>query len=596
MATKTIGTGGDYSTYASYLTYLQTLGTLSAPEVGKQKNEEITLSSPIDFSGFTPTSTNTWTLEAEAGASFRDNANKATNALRYNASNGAAITTAYNYNQIIAISVPFATMRNLQIRSTGFAAPFVSTFDVGNVTFDNMIVEAVGWNGARTVTLGGNGDKLRNSIIVLKSSVTQTPIAVQRNGQVRFCTIVRPSNFTTGSNMCESNYGTATFDSCVWIGFNNTMLGGGSLTGSNNATDQASFPTGLSGQTGLTPATEFEQPSNASSAMDWRLKSTSVKCAEKGSTDSTNGAADIIGTTRPQGTLYDVGCWELAAAGGGAFTLTASGVAFTLTGKAASLRRAATLTFGRGTFTESGKAAALRKGSKVTAANAAFTHAGKAAALRKTSNISAAKAAFTYTGNAVALSKGFRLSAAPSGFSLNGQPVALSAARKLAASKNAFVLTGQNATLIKVGGGQFTLAADVGAFTLAGKAAALRATRQLAIGSGTFALTGRDAGLSYVIRFLAAAGVFTLEGRDAALYAVKQLVAMPGTFTFDGKDIRFIAGEQFNFPDTEVVVAPWAQRTIIVALEPRTVYAQQRNTPFVTDEDRTIIAPNRRSN
>lgn len=313
MATKTIGTGGDYTSYASYITYLQTLGTLSAPEIGKQKNEELTVTN-IDFAGFTPTATNTWTLEADTGASFRDHANKATNGLRYNAANGAAIKQTANYGVAVKVSVPYATVRNLQIISTGNAQGLQSDFNIGNITFDNLIIQVVGYNGGASVSVRGSGDRIRNSIIIVDSSNTQLPISMELGASAHFCTFVRPSNYTLGADMCESKYGTATFNNCVWSGFNNTQLGGGSITGTNNATDQGSFPTGLSGQTGLTPSTEFEQPSNSGGAMDFRLKSTSVKCKDNAATDATNGAADIIGTARPQGSAYDIGAWELAAA------------------------------------------------------------------------------------------------------------------------------------------------------------------------------------------------------------------------------------------------------------------------------------------
>lgn len=300
-----------------------------------------------------------------------------------------------------------------------------------------------------------------------------------------------------------------------------------------------------------------------------------------------------------------------------AYTLTAAAGGFTMTGKAATLKNARKLVAVQGAFTHTGKAAALNKGFRMGAVKGDFALTGQSSSLSRTRKLVAAKGDLTLAGKAANLNKGFRMAAtagavtltghdlafkrtyamaaAAGGFNLTGIAAGFKRALALSAAPGAFTLTGQDATLTQGGAGAFVLSAGAGSFVLSGKDAVLQAARKLALTSGTFALTGNAAALARGLKLLAEAGVFTVEGQDAVMKVTRGLSAGPAVFTLTGQDIRFIAGEQFNFPDTEVVVAPWVQRTIIVALEPRIVYAQPRNTPFVTDEDRTIIAPNRRS-
>jgi len=306
--------------------------------------------------------------------------------------------------------------------------------------------------------------------------------------------------------------------------------------------------------------------------------------------------------------------------GGGsptAYTLTADAGSFGLTGKAAGLKRAKKLAAAAQAFSLTGKTVALRRGLAMPGAAGVFSLTGQTAAFARTRKLAAAKGAFTYTGKAANLNKGFRIAASPAaftltgkdaafkrayalaavagGFSLTGIAAGFKRALKLSAGVGGFTLSGQDAALTQAAVGHFVLSGATGSFDLTGKDAVLQAARTLALTSGTFALTGNDTGLLRGLKLLAEAGVFSVDGKDAVMKLTRSLRAESAVFALTGQDIRLIAGEQFNFPDTEVLFAPWAQRTIIVALEPRTVYAQRRNTPFVTDEDRTIIAPNRRS-
>jgi len=68
----------------------------------------------------------------------------------------------------------------------------------------------------------------------------------------------------------------------------------------------------ISGTTGVTQTTYADVFQDVNDATrDFRLKP-SAALTDTGTTDATNAASDIVGTTRPQASAYDVGCWELS--------------------------------------------------------------------------------------------------------------------------------------------------------------------------------------------------------------------------------------------------------------------------------------------
>jgi hypothetical protein len=75
-------------------------------------------------------------------------------------------------------------------------------------------------------------------------------------------------------------------------------------------TDVASPPSGVTG--GKTYINQFQSTTAASG--DFREKS-GADLRGAGTVDVTNGATDIVGTARPQSAKWDIGCWELLAAG-----------------------------------------------------------------------------------------------------------------------------------------------------------------------------------------------------------------------------------------------------------------------------------------
>lgn len=485
----------------------------------------------------------------------------------------------------------------------------------GPIYIDNMLVETAALDGSGMANLVAQG-WFKNCILINKTAFVGPVLAIQYGSEAVGNTVVCCSDVSgVGTVGIRTNYSTSKIFSNAVFGFETAFLEEGTgahpdTTGDYNATDDDYAP-GSHSLVNLVYADQFEgtttgainfKPKAGNSLLGAGLFDADLPTDIFGrarANPPTAGAEEYVALTN------DVSM----AAGTGVFTLTgkAAGLkrgkrmpaakgTFALSGKDANLIRGRKLPAAKGTFTLTGKDAALSRIRRLVAAKGAFTLAGKNASLYKGPRMAAGAGAFTLTGKAASFKRTYAIAATKGGFNLTGIAVTFKRALKLAAAPGAFILAGKDATLSTGSAGNFVLTAGTGSFTLTGKAAVLRAARKIAAANGTFTLTGNAVVLRRTVDLLCAAGVFSVDGIDAALQVARLLSVEPGAFTVTGQDVRFIAGEQYNFPDTEVMYAAWEQRTIIVALDERTVYAQPRNEPFVTDEDRTIVAPNRRSN
>ncbi len=317
MATKTIGaTGRDYATLALWAAYVNALA-LSAAEIGQCFNDsEFSTVAKITIGGYTGSSgTNTVTLTCGTGQSFRDNANKLTNALRYNQSNGVGLTAAVAYDKVLNVTGNNFILDGLQLKQTssnGNELFFNFTGGTANVTVQNCIFQGLLKDNNHAMVQVWGGD-LTNCVIIVTSATSGGGY----NGNsvsgdvpaIADCTVVA-SNSSTGIGISAQYANGVLAKNCAVAGFTTDYNGTASASSTNNATDKGSFGGtnwGGSGQVSLVGTTEWQ--SVTSGSEDYRLKSTSAKLKDKGATIGPTN--DIIGTARPQGAAYDIGCWEL---------------------------------------------------------------------------------------------------------------------------------------------------------------------------------------------------------------------------------------------------------------------------------------------
>lgn len=323
VASTTITGAWDYSTLASWEAALPpNLVTDGNAQVGECYNDsEFTVTAEIVISGPTTDATNFITLKCATGQSFRDNANVQTNALRFNASNGVAVRKTNSYNDVISCDVRYTVLDGIQFShrtdaNSGETCAFFTSG--GNVTLSNCIFQARLAVTTRFVLRveSGNGFTIRNCLVIQRSTSTVGGgilIGTGTPATIVNCTIVSPSDLTDGSYGLKKSYSdsTVTVTNCAVYGFTDFYDSSKTTwTGSNNSSDVA-IGFGTSNQASKMYSSQFQNVNDAT--LDCRLK-TGADCIDNGVTDATNGTPDIANTTRPSGSAYDIGCWELVSA------------------------------------------------------------------------------------------------------------------------------------------------------------------------------------------------------------------------------------------------------------------------------------------
>jgi len=271
-------------------------------------SEFTSASTVVTISGETTDATHTITLTTGTGQSFRDNVNAQTNVLKYNASNGVGIRFTGNSGRTIIVGAQYVTLDGLQIGANNGCV----SLNAANTMIKNCILEggqaATGGYGASTLLLTSGSPSVLNTLVITRQPGFDGIIV--NNGVTPLfvnVTSVKPSDLTADKTAFRIDYGGATLKNCAGFGFN--AFSSGSESGSNNCSDKAiSF--GTSNQASKTYANQFQNTADAT--RDFRLK-TGADCVDNGVTDTTDipSADDIVKTSRPQGSAWDIGAWEL---------------------------------------------------------------------------------------------------------------------------------------------------------------------------------------------------------------------------------------------------------------------------------------------
>lgn len=308
--TKTIGTTGrDFATLALWYASLPAnLVTDGNSYVGQCFNDSefTSASNLLTISGNTTDATHTITLTTGTGQSFRDNASAQTNALKYNVSNGVGIRLTGTYASAVISTTANTEISNLQIAATAQpGAPF--DLEGGGVA-DFLILEGLETSASNTIA-NIISSTIRNSLVVNRATSGSNVLFLSSGAGAYFVTIVSPSDKGC-TNAIHCSYTGNIAENCAVFGCTNAVSGTALGTSTTNMTDVASPPAGFTGGKAYSTA-QFAGVTNA--AGDWKLVSGSAM-VDAGTTDSTNGAHDIVGTSRPQGSAYDIGAWEFKSA------------------------------------------------------------------------------------------------------------------------------------------------------------------------------------------------------------------------------------------------------------------------------------------
>ena len=549
MTTKIIGTGGDYTTISTWEADAP-VGALSAPWQGNCKNETFNggdgSGTQITISGNTTDATNHKILTTDTGASFKDNANKLTNALRYNTSNGAAISSSVGFQHLISVNEQYVEISNLQIQfSAGSSIRYTIIMggSSGNFRGNNLIIER---SGATATTPSVISSELTavfvNCLISQRVSGSTNTVSRSGFGTITFinCTLTNANVTTTAlsniggtSNLVLENcavYNSGTLNDTAFT----------STTGSsNNSTDLGSIYGGSS-QVSKTYSSQFTDTADAS--RDFRVQAAADLIGAGVRDASYTADLDIIGQARSTSTPT-IGCWEYIspsvtndvflrpdkgdgtnsvrlypdapdAGGGTAYSLTADANTLVLTGQNALWAVSRFLAANPGALVLSGKTAALAITRSLTGVPGSLVLTPIAAGLNLSRNL-------TGTLNTLTLTPGI---------------ASWLRAIKLLSNPGALTLTGGTATLdyVPAGGVNHSLTADGGSLTLTGIGASLTIGRVLQASPGALNLSGGVTTLPINRSLLAAPNSLSFTGKAATYIIGRILNATPGSLILNG--------------------------------------------------------------
>lgn len=312
---KTIGTGGDYTTIALFTAAIPAnLVTADATWTGLCLNQEFAVATTtgaiFDTTGHTTDATRFITLTANTGASFQDNANVRTNALKYNSSNGACIRKTDNYGYILRPGSSYTVVSKLQFKADGTTTDgSYSGADGSNFKYKDCIFQLLTgiffiYDAATAI-----------NVVVHKSSNTQKGFSVGLASKAIGCTVVMASDVSpSGSPVAfASQYSNNILQSCSAFNFTTpaSATGWDTTNSKNNSTNNAS---GFPGSTGNVYNVSFSETTHFTNAKTSTLNLIPIAgttLINAGFRDATNAPNDITGTARTA--TPTIGAWEVTA-------------------------------------------------------------------------------------------------------------------------------------------------------------------------------------------------------------------------------------------------------------------------------------------
>lgn len=271
---------------------------------GEMYNDSIFTDNTLVISGHTTNAVCNITLTAASGQSFVDQGNIA---LKYDSTKGVSWSTSSSYGYIFQISDSNFTMSRIQCNQNSNAQVAYRFYGVSNCGANSCIFVSTARNNYSIFNL--DFSKAYNCLIINADNAGQG-CQLSHASILENCTVICYSDLLSSHISIGSSYGNnSVVKNCAIFGYSGGFSGT-FATGScsNNVTDVATCP-GSNNFVSKTFTNQFY--GTTSSSPDFRLKNGS-DCIDNAATDLTNvpTGKDIIGTSRPQGTAWDVGAWE----------------------------------------------------------------------------------------------------------------------------------------------------------------------------------------------------------------------------------------------------------------------------------------------
>lgn len=294
---------------------------------------ELVFNTTQTISGKTVDATRNIVIKAADGNSFKDHANKNTNALAYNPSNGAAIkSTAGSWNYAFNF-VSVSVIKGVQVKTT---AELVTSIYAKRI--ESCIIDADNNSYLEGVV---QCQLLINSLIIIRAYLGYNSSIVRLGfaGSSVVATGSTVVSFSSALSFFQKSDGGGVVQGCVLFGAGGLLVESDApgFVASNCATTLSAL-TGSTGTGNLLSVTPTDQLENYSTiGFDARVKSGSA-LINAGTADSTNtGDVDIVAKARSL-TTPTIGAWEYVAAG---VTATGSLASISLVAPTSTATRAA---------------------------------------------------------------------------------------------------------------------------------------------------------------------------------------------------------------------------------------------------------------
>lgn len=315
VVNKTIqAAGGDYTTYATAISFLPS-SLVTADEQWNFKADG-TFSFAVGLLvSVTTDATRFIDFDCQTSKGF---ASAASPVGRWDSSKGLNLVCTGYAETAWVVSTDTFKLHNHQVAQTGGGNR--SAFSHNSNGSSNSLVES---NIFESGDIGPNTRYgiIRNCLSIIRGSNGNPgwQFDYYVGGTVACLTVIRPTSFAPGGGGNDCGFLTAsavTIKDCVAMGF--TAFSSGSFSGSNNATDLASISFGTSNQV-LVPLSTATFVGVTDGARDFRIVTGST-LKNTGVTDTTTipAAVDAYGTSRPQGSAWDIGFHEFVSAVAGA--------------------------------------------------------------------------------------------------------------------------------------------------------------------------------------------------------------------------------------------------------------------------------------
>ncbi len=262
----------------------------------------------LTVAGSTTDATRYKELTTASGASFRDHADAATNALTYDSTKGCSMSCSGGFQPAMSVTENYFRFSNIQVETTSTNGSCLQALNATNLLFDNLICKSVRGNCFEI----GNNSKARNCLAIQERSAATSVVKLFGSAGLFNCSLVVASDVTAATNIIDESFFAGTIKNCALFGASNTADAAGA-TYTTCYGDDSTPPTGVT-NTAYSTSTGAQFEGITLAAANYRIKTgSSLKGA--GTIDATEAPADIFGTLRTGSN--DVGCHQFVAPGGG---------------------------------------------------------------------------------------------------------------------------------------------------------------------------------------------------------------------------------------------------------------------------------------